>query len=134
MIFNGSQYKFPIGYSEGTIETFFVNKKVMQSCSQIYKYTASSGSPNLSLILFGLSNGGSVDGRKFSGKIFTFTIYEGDERKRHFIPAKRNSDNAVGMYDLVEHTFYPNLGTGSFTAGPELGPLTVIRANNLYEI
>ncbi len=34
------------------------------------------------------------------------------------IPAKRNSDNAIGMYDLVTNTFFTNAGTGEFVAGP----------------
>lgn len=35
------------------------------------------------------------------------------------IPAKRNSDNAIGMYDLVTETFFTNSGTGDFIAGVE---------------
>ena len=30
------------------------------------------------------------------------------------IPAKRNSDQVLGMYDLVTKTFFVNKGTGSF--------------------
>ncbi|MCQ2581954.1 MAG: hypothetical protein MJ170_03160 [Alphaproteobacteria bacterium] len=37
---------------------------------------------------------------------------------RNFIPAKRNSDGAVGMYDTVTDKFYGNSGSGSFIAGP----------------
>ena len=39
-----------------------------------------------------------------------------------YIPAKRNSDNVLGMYDLISNTFFTNQGTGSFTAGPEVVP------------
>ena len=42
----------------------------------------------------------------------------------NFVPCKRNSDNAVGMYDLVSNTFFGNAGTGTFTAGPEV-PQTI---------
>lgn len=35
-----------------------------------------------------------------------------------FIPAKRNSDNVLGMWDTVTKTFLTNSGTGTFTAGP----------------
>ncbi|MCQ2581087.1 MAG: hypothetical protein MJ164_02855 [Alphaproteobacteria bacterium] len=34
------------------------------------------------------------------------------------IPAKRNSDNEIGMYDTVSQTFFTNQGTGYFIAGP----------------
>ena len=39
-----------------------------------------------------------------------------------YIPAKRNSDNVLGMYDTVSGTFFTNAGTDSFTAGPEVVP------------
>lgn len=36
----------------------------------------------------------------------------------NFIPAKRLSDNAIGMYDTVTNTFFENAGPGAFFAGP----------------
>lgn len=36
------------------------------------------------------------------------------------IPAKRNSDDVLGMYDLVTETFFVNKGTGTFVAGPDI--------------
>lgn len=36
------------------------------------------------------------------------------------VPAKRDSDNALGMYNLVSNTFLGNSGTGTFTGGPEV--------------
>jgi hypothetical protein len=38
------------------------------------------------------------------------------------IPAKRNSDSVIGMYDTVSGTFFTNAGTGDFVAGPEVVP------------
>ena len=38
----------------------------------------------------------------------------------NFIPAQRNSDGELGMYDTVSGTFFTNAGTGTFIAGPEL--------------
>ena len=35
-----------------------------------------------------------------------------------FYAAKRNSDGALGLYDLVTSTFFTNQGTGTFVAGP----------------
>ncbi len=37
--------------------------------------------------------------------------------ERDFIPCYRNSDNEVGLYDLVNNVFYTNQGTGVFTYG-----------------
>lgn len=39
---------------------------------------------------------------------------------RDFIPARRNSDSVLGMYDLVTNTFYTNAGSGTFIAGPDV--------------
>jgi len=50
--------------------------------------------------------------------IYSFKLYDNGTLIRDYVPAKRNSDNAIGMYDTVNDTFYPNAGTGTFTAGP----------------
>ena len=42
----------------------------------------------------------------------------------NFVPAKRNSDGAIGMYDLVTNSFFENGGTGTFIAGAEV-PQTI---------
>lgn len=39
-----------------------------------------------------------------------------------YIPAKRNGDNVLGMYDLVSGQFFTNQGTGDFIAGPDAVP------------
>ena len=38
----------------------------------------------------------------------------------NFIPARRNSDDVVGMYDTVTGTFFMNSGTGEFIAGSDV--------------
>lgn len=40
----------------------------------------------------------------------------------NLVPAKRNSDSAIGMYDTVSNTFFTNQGTGTFTAGGVITP------------
>ena len=37
---------------------------------------------------------------------------------RNFIPAMRNSDGEVGLYDTITKQFFTNAGTGKFIAGP----------------
>ena len=60
------------------------------------------------------------------GRIYYFKIYDNDVLVRDFIPCKRNSDNEVGLYDLVNGVFYTNQGTGSFTYGNVvINPLTL---------
>lgn len=50
-------------------------------------------------------------------QIYDCKMYYSDVLVRDFIPCYRNSDNEVGLYDLVNNVFYTNRGTGSFTYG-----------------
>lgn len=52
-----------------------------------------------------------------------FQIYDGTTLIRNYVMAKRDSDNAVGMYDTVNNTFKISEGTENFTAGADLKPL-----------
>ena len=54
------------------------------------------------------------------GQLFSAKIYDGDSLIREFIPCK-NPSGTAGLYDLVGGEFYGNFGTGSFTAGAEVG-------------
>jgi len=46
-----------------------------------------------------------------------------DELIKELIPCYRKSDNAIGLYDLVEDTFYVNAGTGKFICYPAPPPM-----------
>lgn len=61
----------------------------------------------------------------FNGRIYRaeYEDYSGTVVKT-LIPAKRNSDDVIGMYDIVNDVFYTNAGTGEFTAGAEV-PQTI---------
>lgn len=129
--FNGYWY---IGYagnnrvvynSEKPIDTdsfykFTIGKGVQKIEPDIFSYTDStalSSYPTKSILLFALrENSESINYSK-SLKRKECKIYNGDTLIRDFIPVIRKSDNVAMMYDLVNSEFYPNVGTGSFTAG-----------------
>ena len=46
------------------------------------------------------------------------TFHMGFNVIANFVPAKRDSDDVIGMYDTVSGQFFENAGTGTFTAGP----------------
>lgn len=50
-------------------------------------------------------------------KIYFTQIYDKDKLIKDFIPAKRISDNEVGMYDKISRKFFINQGTGEFLYG-----------------
>jgi hypothetical protein len=49
--------------------------------------------------------------------LYKLKFYDNNVLIRDFIPCYRNSDNVVGMYDIVNNVFYTNQGTGAFTYG-----------------
>ena len=57
-----------------------------------------------------------------SYRVYSCRLYEGAIIVRDFIPARRVSDDAVGLYDLDNGSFYTGAGTGSLTAGPDVVP------------
>ena len=71
---------------------------------------------NKRIYLFGISAPGYD--RHISAKLYYLKLYNNGSLVRNFIPARRNSNNRVGLYDTVTKTFFTNSGTGSFTAGP----------------
>lgn len=50
-------------------------------------------------------------------KLYSCKIYDNNTLVRDFIPCFRDSDEEVGLYDLVNNVFYTNQGTGVFTYG-----------------
>lgn len=135
---NNNQYilwSHPTGYSSNTTVLFNSTSKNLTNYdmntiiefeydgtggkynSQNWTWTTTTGTPNVNMILFGLRTGTTVDGRKFKGKMWSFKIWESDVLVRDLVPCFRNSDNVIGMYDVVNDVFYTNLGTGTFTKG-----------------
>lgn len=53
-------------------------------------------------------------------KVWDYTIAVDDEVVCYLIPVRRNSDNVLGMYNVVTGAFRTNAGTGTFTAGSDV--------------
>ena len=47
-------------------------------------------------------------------KIYSCQIYDGTTLVHNFVPARRDSDDVLGLYDTVNDSFCTNAGTGSF--------------------
>lgn len=62
-----------------------------------------------------LSNNPYTTGMK--GRIYSAQLFTNGNLSHNYIPARRLSDNVLGMYDTVTGTFLTNAGTGTFTAG-----------------
>ena len=88
------------------------NKNNSQSFSSPSKYAT------LNFILGAWIENGTYYYR-ITGNVYNCKIYDNDTLVRDFVPARRNSDSVLGMYDTVTQTFYTNAGSGSFVAGPD---------------
>lgn len=53
-------------------------------------------------------------------EIYHFILYQNNTKIRDMYPCYRVSDNVIGMYDIVNGTFYTNSGTGLFHKGPNV--------------
>lgn len=69
--------------------------------------------PPYNAYLFACNRAGSAVGFK-PMRIYHFEV----KSKINFIPARRDSDGEIGMYDTVTNSFFTNAGTGEFIAGP----------------
>ena len=76
----------------------------------------------------GMVHGGSAT-TTLHGYVYRFSIYQDNSTVLNFIPAIRNSDDKVGMYDTVSGMFFENSGTGTFTAGEPINNIVYIPQN-----
>ena len=53
-------------------------------------------------------------------RMFRANVKQNGSLIRDLIPCYRKSDSVIGMYDIVNDTFYTNSGTGTFTKGSDV--------------
>lgn len=77
--------------------------------------------PSLNFGVFGFWYGGTGE-YLMKGNIFEILVEGSDNSvKYHYVPCKRNSDNKVGLYDIVNNVFSSPSGF-TITAGQEVTP------------
>ena len=69
-------------------------------------------------------------GSQVNFELNSIELYQSGSLVFKGVPAKRNSDDEVGLYDTVSGSFFPNSGTGDFVAGSEVPAITVINFTN----
>lgn len=99
------------------------NRNVVSAYGKVATNTAvTSGTSKKSLYLFAMHDSdGSAQmlGRFCAG---VWQIVDNDILVRNYIPVKRKSDGAVGLYDTVEKFFGQSSSGTPFEAGPEASP------------
>jgi len=53
-------------------------------------------------------------------RIYSYQLYNTNSLILNLIPARRNSDGIIGMYDTVSGQFFTNSGMGEFIVGPDV--------------
>ena len=102
-----------------------------------YSLNTTSFNVELNFWLFGRNSDSTI--YKSKNKLYKCKMYVSGVLVRDFIPCYRNSDNEVGLYDIVNGVFYTNQGTGAFTYGSVVTvpntdfeiPIKVVTGNNV---
>ena len=126
---NGTSLRYP--YEAGVDNVISINTNAADNCylnvgGNIATSTISlaySGSNNLHIFA---SSGG---GQKSKFTLYSFKMWKDGELVRDFVPVR---GNAVGLWDFVTSTFFGNVGTGVFAAGPDETDIAVARIPNQF--
>ncbi len=86
-----------------------------------YDIAATDPVQNYPLVVFAIRNADAPPITFTPMRLYNLNVVTaGGNMILNLIPAKRNSDNEIGMYDTVSGTFFTNAGAGEFIAGPEV--------------
>lgn len=81
-----------------------------------------TNSYNQPFYLFARCNGGGTNYGK--GKIYSCKLYVNRTLYRNYTPVYNIYTGEIGLFDKVESKFYGNAGTGTFTKGPDITPVS----------
>ena len=104
-------------YSSSVIDNSDGTKTVMFQSTSNTSWTTSAP---LSLLCSFSDTSYTTPYRYADATIYSAIIVKNGVTVRDFVPAKRNSDNAVGLYDIITDTFYTSPNGNSFIAGPNV--------------
>lgn len=122
-------YKYDGWIANGTRYSLSSKLHVGEQWCKVNGTTVVSGSSaaacdtGMTLYVFAFNVEG-VGAKSFgSGRIYSLSIATNEVPARSFIPAKRNSDGAFGLYDSVTDAFFPNGSATALAAGEERGAI-----------
>ena len=101
--------------SPATVHFVHMGNFVVVDAKLLNTYTKSTFVSSNNAALFGRFVGGVFQGCGMQIRIYSLKIYIDSVLTRNYIPAMRNSDNEVGLWDSITQTFFENQGTGSFS-------------------
>ena len=99
--------KYHIDWNKGTL--------IVTGPNEVYQKGVRSNNTQDTYNMYIFNFSPKDSSRTCVAKLYNFKIYFDDLLVRNFIPAKRKSDNEIGLYDLISRQFFTNQGTGSFS-------------------
>ena len=117
-------YLYSSGYNELNVKHTYKIANGVFYRDDVVIDTACQGattSPNCPLALLTINTNNALDtAQSFIGNLYSCTIKNNNVLVRDFIPVFQ--DGQAGVLDKVNDVFYPNNGTGTFTAGRIVEP------------
>lgn len=108
------------GMNDGNTHDISLNKNVLSVGGEVkHTFSSQTFSIGYSLALFANNRAESIQ-EITEMNLHACQIYDDGTLIRDYISAKL-SDGTVGLYDKLHGLLYINMGTGTFTAGPEVG-------------
>ena len=117
----GSTRLEPMTYNDGDMHTWtFANKTFeitdLGLSKNVSDFTFGGVTSNLKLF-YGYNH-------NINGKLSYYKHIKLNGEVYEFIPCYRKSDGEIGLYDIKNHVFYTNDGTGSFLKGKDVNNIT----------
>ena len=111
-------YSNVVFYGIGKVTARLDRNKLYKNGELIWTASAATFSCPSNLTLMALNRNGTIQ-EKTAGNWYSSKIYDNGTIIRDYIAAKL-SDGTVGLYDKLHGLLYINVGSGAFTAGPEV--------------
>lgn len=105
-------------YGIGKVTARLDRNNLYKNGELIWTASAATFSCPSNLTLMALNRNGTIQ-EKTAGNLYSSKIYDNGTLIRDYIAAKL-SDGTVGLYDKLHGLLYINVGSGAFTAGPEV--------------
>lgn len=105
-------------YGIGKVTARLDRNKLYKNGELIWTASVATFSCPSNLTLMALNRNGTIQ-EKTAGNLYSSKIYDNGTIIRDYIAAKM-TDGTVGLYDKLHGLLYINVGSGAFTAGPEV--------------
>ena len=109
-----SIYSIVLRTNNGSASYSITNETKNKSYSNTFSYTT-LGSQTAKIGVLGYPGASNI--LSGTSRVYSFRLTQSGALVFNGVPCKRNSDNAVGLCDMVTNTFFGNVGSGSFVAG-----------------